>query len=125
MSTNTSTFKSTEKERRYRRFSESFKRKRVKELEEGRATVREICKAYEVTDTSVYKWKEKYSMRSKPERTIVESKSDNQKIVEQQKKIAELERMVGQQQVKLMFQEKMMEIAEKEYGIDFKKKSNS
>lgn len=122
MSTDKRNFTGTEKERRYRTFSESFKRKRVKEIEEYRATVREISKAYEVTDTAVYKWKEKYGTSSKPTRTIVESKSDTQKIVAQQKKIAELERLVGQLQVKVMFQEKMMDIAKQEYGVDFKKK---
>ncbi len=115
-------FQKSTKERRYRRFSDEFKRKKIRELEEGRTTVSEICKAYEVSDVSVYKWRDKYSITNKPERTIVESKSDTQKIVQLQKKIADLERKLGQQQVKLMFQEKMIDIAEKEHGVDFKKK---
>lgn len=122
MSTYKSNFKQSPKERQYRKFSESFKRKRVKEIETGRCTVMEVSKAYEVTRVSVYKWINKYSMKSKPERTIVESKSDTQKIIELQKKIADLERALGQKQIELEFKDKMIELTEKRFGIDIKKK---
>lgn len=121
MSTNRKHFRSSPQERRYRRFSETFKKVRVKELEEGRTTVREISQAYEVSDTSIYKWVEKYSYQLKPERTIVESKSDTSKIIALEKRIAELERMLGQKQVEIEFKEKMIELADKIYGIDLKK----
>jgi hypothetical protein len=74
-----------------------------------------------VSDTAIYKWTEKYSSQSKPERTIVESKSDTSKIIALEKRIAELERMLGQKQVELEFKEKMIELADKIYGIDLKK----
>ena len=53
----------------------------------------------------------------------MESKSDTTKILALQKKIAELERLVGQKQVQLDFQEKMIEIAEETYQVDIKKNS--
>ncbi|EKO78685.1 hypothetical protein LEP1GSC068_2737 [Leptospira sp. Fiocruz LV3954] len=37
-------------------------------------------------------------------------------------KIKELESVVGQKQMKIDFQEKMIELAEKEYCVDIKKK---
>lgn len=52
----------------------------------------------------------------------MEAKSDTQKILALQKRIAELERIVGQKQVLLDFKEKMIELAEEEYKIDIKKK---
>lgn len=55
-------------------------------------------------------------------RTIVESDSDTKRIFEQQQRIAELERIVGQKQLLIDFQSKMMELTEQEYGIDIKKK---
>ena len=55
-------------------------------------------------------------------RMIVESESDTVKLIEYQKKIADLERLVGQKQVLIEFQDKMIELAEKEYNIDIKKK---
>jgi len=116
-------FLQSSKKRRYRRFGESFKQEKVKDLESGNCTVSDICKAYEVSDTAVYKWLEKYSSKSKPNRTIVESKSDTQKILALQKKIADLERSLGQKQIQLEFQEKLIEIAETKYGLEIKKNS--
>jgi len=125
MGTNTKNFKQDTKTRRYRRFSDNFKQTKVREIESGKATVSQVCKAYEVSDVSVYKWLEKFSSKSKPERTIVESKSDTQKILALQKKIAELERTLGQKQLEVEFKDKMIEIAQSKYGIDIKKNSGT
>lgn len=114
----------TERNNRY--FSESFKRKKVVELEKNIVSISEICKEYQVSRTTIYRWIYKYSaMRKKQERQIVESKSDTKKILELKQKIKELEQIVGQKQIMIDFQEKMIEIAEQEYGFEIKKKSAS
>ena len=115
-------FSMTVKERRYRNFSESFKKEKVREIAENRSTVSDICRANEVSCTAVYKWINLYSNTNKPSRTIVESKSDTTKILALQRKVAELERLIGQKQVQIDFQEKMIEIAEETYQVDIKKK---
>lgn len=125
MGTSTKYFRSSSRERQYRRFSEPFKRARVKELEERRTTVREISQAFEVTETAIHKWMKKYSNQTRPERTIVESKSDTSKIIALEKRIAELERLLGQKQVEIEFKDKMLEIAEKKYGDGTKKNSST
>lgn len=117
-----SKFKSSTDERQRRHFSESLKRKLVKEIEEKRTTVLQICKVHEVSPTAIYKWISLYSHHEKPIRTIVESKSDTSKILALQKKIADLERSLGQKQIIIDFQEKMIEIAEETYNVDIKKK---
>jgi transposase-like protein len=110
-------------ERQNRHFSVSFKVKKVQEIERGITRISEICKEYEVSDTSVRKWILKYStMKKKAERLIVESKSDTQKILDLKKQIAELERLLGQKQIQLEFKDTMIEIAEEMYKIDIKKK---
>lgn len=122
MATNTKNFKQSTKERQYRRFSHTFKLAKVREIEQGKATVSQIVKAYEVTDSAVYKWLKNYGTMKKPERTIVESKSDTSKIVSLQKRIADLERIVGQKELELQFKDKMIELAELKHGIAIKKK---
>ncbi len=113
----------TRGERQNRHFSVSFKVKKVQEIERGITRISEICKEYEVSDTSVRKWILKYStMKKKGERLIVESKSDTQKILDLKKQIAELERLLGQKQIQLEFKDTMIEIAEEMYKIDIKKK---
>jgi transposase len=49
--------------------------------------------------------------------------SDSQKLNELQKRIEELESSLGRKQVHVEYLEKMIELAEKEYGIDIKKNS--
>ncbi len=113
------------KERRYRTFSESYRKEKVREVVEGRTSISELCMAIEISRTTVYKWISLYSNMEKPMRTIVESKSDSTKILALQKRIAELERLLGQKQVEIEFKNKMIEIAEDTYNIDIKKKLDS
>lgn len=117
-------YKLSELERKRRRFSESFKLQRVRELESGQVRICEIKKEYDVSCTAIYKWINKYGMSKKkrPERLIVESESDAIKLQHLRKKIANLERTIGQKQVELDFKEKMIDLAEDHYNIDIKKK---
>jgi len=116
-------FKMSISERRARTFSENFKIKKVREIELGRTKVSEVCKQYEVSQTSVYNWLQNYgAMKNKKERLIVESQSDTQQLLALKKKIAELERIVGQKQILLEFKDKMIDLAEETYGVDIKKK---
>lgn len=116
-------FTLTLKERQLRTFSEDFKRQKVREIEQKKCTVSEVCRQYEVSWASVRKWLIQYSVTYAPgTRTIVESESDTKKLIALQKRIAELERLVGQKQIQLDFKEKMIELAEEYYRIDIKKK---
>jgi transposase-like protein len=116
-------FRMSVQERRLRTFSEDFKREKVKELDRNLLTISELCNEYQVSRTSVYRWKEKYSKHyTKGVRMIMEKDSDTRKITELKAKIKELERIIGQKQLQIDFQAKMMEIAEKDHGVEFKKK---
>lgn len=116
-------FKMNVSERQRRRFSENFKRDKVREIESGKTKLADICRQYNVSRTSIYKWISKFgTMKKNPERLIVESKSDTLELLALKKKVAELERSIGQKQVLLDFQDKMMELAQELYGIDIKKK---
>lgn len=109
--------------RQIRTFSESFKIQKVKEIEWKQSKVSEVCKEYEVTRASIYKWLSKYgSMKDKKERIVIEIESDTNQLLALKKKVAELERIVGQKQILLDFKDKMIEIAEEMYGVDIKKK---
>jgi transposase len=109
-----------------RYFSESFKRKKVEEIEKNLVSISDISREYQVTRMSVYRWIYKYSsMRKKQERQIVESKSDTIKIKQLQARVKELEQIIGQKQILIDFKEKMIELAEEQYGINIKKKYGS
>ncbi len=116
-------FTQSRSERQHRTFSENFKKQKVRELESSRSTVSEIAKQYDVTRTNVYRWMRKFgSMKSKKERVIVETDSDTKELLALKKKIADLERIIGQKQILLEFKDKMIDLAEETYQVDIKKK---
>jgi len=110
----------------HRYFSEDFKKKKVRELERKITSIPDICRTYSVSRTSVYRWIYKYSVMAKKQvKQVVEAKSDTERIKALEARIKELERIVGQKQLLLEFQDKMIEIAEADYGVDIKKKVGS
>ncbi len=121
------TFKQSTAERRKRRFSEEFKRKKVREIEQKVSTVLEVSRAYDIRKSNVYLWIKKYgnTTTSQGERVIVECESDTKKNIALQAKVAELERIIGQKQVLLDFKDKIIDMAEETYQIDIKKKFGS
>lgn len=109
--------------RPYRKFSEEFKKLRVQEYESGEYSVCEISRIFKVSTTSLYSWIYKYSTYHKKKSIIVETKdSSTKRLKDYERRIKELERIVGQKQIKLDFYEKMFQIGSDELGIDLKKK---
>jgi transposase-like protein len=116
-------FKQSTKARQMRYFSEEFKKQKVREIEKNLCRFNDVCKEYEVSRTAVYRWIYKYSsMRKKGEKQVVESESDTKKILALRERVKELERIIGQKQLLIDFQEKVIEVAEQEYKVDIKKK---
>lgn len=116
-------FKMSISERKRRRFSDTFKIRKVREIETGRTKVTEICSQYEVSRANVYRWLDKFGRnKEQQERLIVETDSDTRQLLALKKKVAELERVIGQKQILIDFKDKMIEIAEETYGVDIKKK---
>jgi transposase-like protein len=110
-------------QRQTRHFSNNFKRAKVREIELGKSRISEISRQYEVSTVSVYRWMSKFgNMKDKPERIVIETDSDTRQLLELKKKVAELERIIGQKQVLLDFKDKMIDLAEETYGVDIKKK---
>lgn len=119
-------FELSTSERRRRVFSEEFKRHKVREIEQKQTSINEVSRAYQVRANNVRKWIEKYSSSyKKGVRLVVEMESETKKLIALQARIAELERIVGQKQLTIDFQAKMIDLAEQDYGIDIKKKFES
>ena len=105
-----------------RRFSLEFKKEKVKMIEEGKVTVLQISRLYEVSATAIYKWLKKYGRYWKTEIKVVEKKSESQKNIELLKKIEQLERVIGQQQLEILYKEEIIEQGSKIIGVDLEKK---
>jgi len=119
-------FSKESSQRLNRYFSESFKRKKVQEIEKNLSSVAQISKEYEVSTTAIYKWLDKYSRnRKRGVKQVIELMSDTRKIQDLKARIRELEQMLGQKQFEIEFKSKMIDIAEEMYDIDIKKKLGS
>ena len=96
------------------------------EIERCVTSVSEVSREYQVSRSAIYAWMRQYSrMRKKQERLVLESLSDTRKIKALKEKVKELEQAVGQKQIQIDFFDKMIDLAEEEYGIDIKKKCTS
>ncbi len=109
-----------------RRFTEEFKRQLVKDFETGKFSVLELSRLHNIHFQTIYNWIYKFSQANERGYRVVElTESSDMKVKELQKRIEELERIVGQKQIKIDYLEKMIELASKELKIDIKKNSNT
>jgi len=109
-----------------REFSEQIRRKAVTDFRSGKYTAQELADLYHCSAQTIYNWIYKYSPGDSPQVNVVEmSESTDQKVKDLHDKIAQLERALGQKQIRVDFLEKMIDLAEDEYDLDVKKSSSS
>ena len=95
-------------------------------LEERQVTVKQLSRIYEVSETAIYKWIRKYSIKLCPrEKLVVEKESEVAKTLALMKQVAELERIVCQKQLQVDYLKKLIELIDQEIGGDMKKKFES
>jgi len=103
-------------------FSDELKKKIVRDIEAGKVNVGGVKREYQVSETAIYKWLKKFSAHLHPTTTIViQMDSEQYRTKELEKKIAELEAVVGRKQIEIDFLNKLIEIADQDMGTDIKK----
>lgn len=113
----------TVRQRRVRYFNETFKRLKVSEIDRNILSIAELCREYQVSRAAVYKWIYKYSaMRKREIKQVIEPESETRKVLLLTQEVRELQRIIGEKQLKMDFLEKIIELTEEEYGFDIKKK---
>lgn len=112
--------------RKVRQFSTEFKKEKVEQIDEGKITVLQLSRIYEVSTTAIYKWIRKYSQYAgKNEKMVVQKESEGAKTLELLKKVAELEQLVGQKQIEVEYLKKVIEFGTELTATDIKKKYES
>jgi transposase len=112
--------------RKFRVYSEDFKREIVQLFENGSFSVSQLEKLYGIGNPTIYNWIYKFSTFNEKGQRIVEMKDSNtQKLKELEQKIKNLEQTVGQKQIMIEYLEKMIDLAKEELKIDIKKNSNT
>jgi transposase-like protein len=111
------------KQRKTRRiFSESFKKEKVQMLENGEIKLVELTTTYNLSGSTVEYWRKKYGKLPAGEKIVIEKDSDFIKVLELNKKVAELERIIGRQQIKLDYCNTVITHASSHYNEDIEKK---
>lgn len=117
------TFKTMKNVKIKRVFDLELKLSLVNQIEKGELRVSEVSKIYGVSCTAIYKWLDKYSeLYKRKTRVIVESKSLSNKNKHQSDRIKELERVLGQKQLRIDYLEKLVETTSTRIGVDIEKK---
>ena len=103
-------------------FSEEFKRQKVKLLIEKKVSIKELSALYELSRTTVYRWLYRYSPHhNQGSIQVVQMSSEEAKNLSLLKRVAELERIIGQKQLEIDFLDKMICIASENLRVDIKK----
>ena len=88
--------------RKRRIFSEEFKRQKVELLINKQISIVQLSQIYSVSKMSIYRWLYKYSPHyNKGTTQVVQMESEANKNKELLKRIADLERIVGQNQMRI------------------------
>lgn len=112
--------------RSHRKFSKSFKESLVKEFEKGDLSIPQLSKLHGIATKQLYNWVYKYSTFNKKGYRIVEMKqSSTNKIKELEKRLKELEQIVGRKQIKIDYLETLIDVANEELGANIKKNSST
>ena len=103
-------------------FSSEIHRSTVKDIEQGKCTALQASRELGVSQNSIYRWINRYSVYlKKNKRMVVEDKSEVYRSKELEKKLKEVEAMLGRKQMEIEFLNKMIEIADEEFKIDIRK----
>lgn len=106
----------------FRVFSAALKKEKVKLIDEGKLTVKQLSDLYDVSKTSVYNWIKKYSTIRRDERIVVEKASEASKTQFLYKQVRDLEQALGRKQMELDYYKEIVQLVSESEGVDIEKK---
>lgn len=112
----------TVEERRRRRFSEEFRKEKVRLIESGKTSVKDVSKQYQVKPANVRLWLKKYGKKALPEPIIISNGKEFDRIRELEKENKKLLEQIGKQQVELVYKNELIALARERLGEGFEKK---
>jgi transposase-like protein len=110
-------------DRPIKRYSAAFKQKVISEIDSGQLTLAEAKCVYDITGSvTIQKWLRKYGKSHLLPNVIrIAMKDEKDKIKELEREKQKLESALANAHLKIISLEALIESAEEQYGIDFKK----
>ena len=112
-------------------YSDEFKWKVIQEVLSGELSKAEAKRKYNIgSNSAILYWMRQFSGIENPRESRLLFMTDKKtikedKLTKEQKKIKELEEALRKEKNRTLLYEKMMQIAEEDYGIVFRKKSGA
>jgi transposase-like protein len=104
-------------------FSDEFKSAQVKEIEQGKMSISQLSRLYDVSRSAIYQWLYQYGNKYKKGiRMVVEKESESARTLAMAERVSELERLLGQKQIEIEYLNRVIVEGDKLLGCDLKKK---
>jgi len=112
--------------RDYKKFTVAFKMKIIDEIENGILTKREACKLYQVKESTLYSWLEKYGINERiDKKVIIMTREEESELVLLRRENKLLRRSLEDAQLRSLAYESLVDEASKFTKIDLKKNFGS
>lgn len=106
----------------FRIFSAALKKEKVRLIDQGKVTVKQVSEIYNVSQTAVYNWIKQYSTISRDERVVVEKVSEALQTQALYKRVRDLEQALGRKQMELDYYKEIVKLVSESEGVDIEKK---
>lgn len=113
----------TVEERRRRRFSEEFRKEQVRLIESGQLTIADVSRLYQVKRESIKRWLDKYAVKELPGQIIIQAQEEINRIKELERQANHYKKVIGEQQLELLYLRECINLAKERLGEDFEKKT--
>lgn len=112
---------------KYYRYSEAFKLQIVEEIEKGKYTIAEARKIYDIEGMqTIQRWLRKMGKKHLlPKKVKIETADELSRIKKLEQENKELREALLDQTIRALGYEKMIELAERDFGIKIKKNTDS
>ena len=109
------------------RYSEAFKQKVINEIEEGKHSIGEARKIYDIKGYgTIYEWIKKYGKNHLIGKVVrIEMKGEKDRLKELEKENKRLKEAMSDMYMENHALTNLIKLVEKEYGIELKKNSNT
>ena len=116
-----------ENQRKTLRYSEAFKQKVVSEIENGKLTLSEAQRLYDIRGgETIQKWIKKLGKSHLLNKVVhIKMRDETEKLKELEKQKRELESALAQAHLKIITLESSVKVLEEKSGIELKKKTNT
>ena len=113
----------TVKERRSRRFSETFKRQIVSQIDREEITIKHVSVLYEVKADNVKRWVKQFGKSELPVPILIQTVDETSVIKDLKKKNEQLTNVIADSSIELLMLKATLKSYQEKYGYEHEKKT--